>query len=1026
MSVSGDIIPSSNLTFSLGSTSNKWQELYVGPGSVYIDNVQLSTLTPPGVTGAIGSTGLYINSNFLPTTNNILTLGSTGLRWAEIYMGPGTLNIAGPVGSTAQATLGSDQNGIAYTKYGFATPFINVGPAINNPISGAVGGWQIYSIGPTGPTGVATDLVVQLNSPTGYTGLTGPIYSLISGKTGATGPTGIGATGATGMGITGATGNPGPTGSTGATGPTGMGITGPAGPGFLLLGNTGYTTGFTGLIGGGTTGAKYFLDSYNLQITTIDNTTSKVMVYATVEWVTNNTTTLNNISASIFRNNSPMSGSGFTGLNLANGSTNVDVQFPIVHIGPTSIAQLNTSLYTFSTNNSGSQTPNASVINMQVIDEYFDVPGYTGPGPWYYAIRVNSDSTQGIEFANPKIFAIELQYNSNNTSYRRQLTPTPTPTATPTPTPTPSPTPTPTATPTPTPTPTPTETPTPTPTPTLTETPTPTPTETPTPTPTPTPTANLVLTPTTITYSGDILPSITSNDGFTYTSNGDGTYSNNTVTSPDFSYNLKLTSIVLGSSVTSIGFRAFNNCSLLTSVTFTPNSNVTSIDATAFANCKNLTSINNIPQNVTNIDRDTFLTCSKLTSITVNTNNPNYSNDDNGILYDKNKTTLIVCPIGSSLTSIIIPSSVISIGTYAFYRCTRLTSITIPSSVISIGSYAFNGCSLLTSITIPSSVTSIKDSTFNNCSGLTSITIPNSVTSIGTYAFDGCRGLTSIIIPSSVISIGTYAFISCTGLTSITIPSTVTSIGASTFYGCTQLTSITVNTDNPNYSSDNNDILYDKNKTTLIVCPIGSSLTSITIPSSVTSIGSNAFDSCTGLTSITIPSSVTSIGDSAFQGCRGLTSITIPSSVTSISNYAFDSCTGLTSITIPTSVTSIGSNAFGGCSLLTSITIPSSVTNIDTTAFYGCTGLTSITIPSSVTSIKNYTFYNCSSLTSIFIPSSVISIQDHAFTGCSKLTTVTTNSTSALVYTNAQNGNGSYSNFYNSSKSIQVQVIVVT
>ena len=167
-----------------------------------------------------------------------------------------------------------------------------------------------------------------------------------------------------------------------------------------------------------------------------------------------------------------------------------------------------------------------------------------------------------------------------------------------------------------------------------------------------------------------------------------------------------------------------------------------------------------------------------------------------------------------------------------------------------------------------------------------------------------------------------------------------------------------------------------------------SGLTSMIIPSGVTSIGDWTFEGCRGLTSLTIPSGVTSIGNRAFHGCSGLTSLTIPSGVTSIGNYAFHDCSGLTSLTLPSSVTSIGYGAFDGCSGLTSLTIPSGVTEISDWTFEGCSGLTSLTIPSSVTSIGDEAFSGCSGLTSLTIPSGVTSIGKWAFAGCSGLTSI--------------------------------------
>ena len=158
------------------------------------------------------------------------------------------------------------------------------------------------------------------------------------------------------------------------------------------------------------------------------------------------------------------------------------------------------------------------------------------------------------------------------------------------------------------------------------------------------------------------------------------------------------------------------------------------------------------------------------------------------------------------------------------------------------------------------------------------------VTSIEWYAFSDCSALTSINIPSSVTSIKSSAFSGCSALTAINIPSSVTNIGWSAFRGCSALNAFTVDANNPNYSAEGC-MLFNKEKTKLITA-VGSQRT-YNIPSSVTSIGQNAFYNCSALTSINIPSSVMSIELEAFSGCSALTSINIPSSVTSIGSYAF-------------------------------------------------------------------------------------------------------------------------------------------
>ena len=441
-----------------------------------------------------------------------------------------------------------------------------------------------------------------------------------------------------------------------------------------------------------------------------------------------------------------------------------------------------------------------------------------------------------------------------------------------------------------------------------------------------------------------------------------------------------LTSLTIPSGVTSIGYRAFKGCSGLTSLTLS--SGVTAIGKEAFYGCSGLTSLT-IPSSVTEIGELAFEGCSGLTSMT-------------------------------------IPSSVTSIGWGAFAECTGLTSLTIPSSVTSIDNFTFAGCSGLTSLTIPSSVTLIGCEAFSGCSGLTSIyAYLEKIPELGSNVFTGCNAKNCILY----VPTGTYDdyFVSEFGYfenivdilnkdglltTQVTIKldeagtlpdkisanekNLITNLKIVGKINGTDLKFIREMAGRDFYmeKTDGKLSILDLSEAKIVAGGDAYVWYGDNHYTSNDKLGDSAFKGCSGLTSLTIPSGVTSIGDRAFHGCSGLTSLTIPSGVTSISDYAFYGCSGLTSLTLPSGVTSIGIAAFEYCSGLTSLTIPSGVTSIGEYAFYGCSGLTSLTIPSGVTSIGYRAFKGCSGLTSMIIPSGVTAIGKEAFYGCSGLTSI--------------------------------------
>ena len=452
-----------------------------------------------------------------------------------------------------------------------------------------------------------------------------------------------------------------------------------------------------------------------------------------------------------------------------------------------------------------------------------------------------------------------------------------------------------------------------------------------------------------------------------------------------------------------VGF--FSKCKGLKAITLP--GNLKSVGKSAFNGCSSLETLN-LPSGITSIDNDAFFGC-------------------------------------SSLEALNLPSGITSIGDYAFYGCSSLRSLPLPSGLISIGDGAFRGCYSLTSLEFPSSLTTLGDAVLGGCFGLTNLTLHSGLTDVKSnylfyemsnnnlkevrYIIDSdletylqsnhpifyqinCgikyylndQEITTLEIPSGITSIGDGVFFNSNGLTNLTLSSRVSSIGIRAFRYCSNLKDVRyyIYDDLATYIQKGHPAFY-------VNCGIkyywnNQEITTLEIPTSVTSIGNHAFYGGSGLTSVEFPSNLSSIGDWAFASCSGLTSVDLPSSITKMGEYVFYNCKNLSSVKLPSEITAISQGAFAECISLKNIELPAGITSIGNNAFIGCSNLQNINLPSGITTIGSGAFWDCSNLTNVILPSALTSIGDLAFVNCSNLANVTLSSNITSIGSSAFSG----------------------
>lgn len=274
----------------------------------------------------------------------------------------------------------------------------------------------------------------------------------------------------------------------------------------------------------------------------------------------------------------------------------------------------------------------------------------------------------------------------------------------------------------------------------------------------------------------------------------------------------------------------------------------------------------------------------------------------------------------------------------------------------------------------------------------TEITVPETiadlpVVKIAERAFEAKTTLTEVTLADGIVSIGANAFEGCSSLMVVNIGAQTSGVDADVFSDCIKLTAVFVSENNAHLSNENG-VLFNKNKTELIYYPIGNSRESYELPSSVTTVSSAAFAGCDILKTVTLNSSLKTIEDRAFLGCEALESLILPKSLESIGAYAFASLKSLRSFEIPKNIAQIPEAMLSECSALKSVKIPSTVKKIGANAFAFCAQLEEIVFFEGLEEIWEDAFLKCTALKSLTLPKSLEKIPQNALSSCEQLTTI--------------------------------------